>query len=639
MCGIIGIVGRGTVRADRDIAARMLASIEHRGPDSTGIWNADGAVFGGARLSIIDHSAGPQPILNEDGTLVLVCNGEIFNHVELREDLRNRGHKFRTKTDVEVLLHLFEERGANLLDNVLGQFAFAIYDAQSGKLTLGRDRTGISPLFFCDVGQQTLFASEIKALFEVAEVPRKFSLLNLDVSLATWTVPAPHTIYEGIYQVEPGTLIEVQNGKKKKTQYWSLDFTQEEIPFQDAKQQLGDALARSVTRNLVADVPVGLYLSGGIDSSILAGLVAMSGMNDLNAYSVSFTDQEFDESSFQKEVAKKWGISHHELVVSASDIATHFPDTVKHAETTLFRTAPVPLFLLSEQVNRSGLKVVLSGEGADEIFWGYDTYRELMIRLMWSRNTGSKWRPERFREIFPYFKAYQEPRGLALVKKFYAADRDNVGDLYYSLRPRWRANSSLNALIHDRLRPKQDMEKLIGQSISNISSDFKTLDHFQKYQLLEMQGLLAGYLLSSQGDRMLMSHSVEGRPPFLDKEVIELAAKFPNRYKCRGLKDKFILREAFRDIIPESIYKRPKFAYRSPDAASFFPLDKKIDYVEHYMSRETSQKVGLFDPEKVESLYNKLGEGDAQNASNRDNMAVTTILSTHILAEEFKVGL
>ena len=637
MCGIIGIVSDRVIGREQALTQKMLASIRHRGPDCLGAWESSNALLGAVRLSIIDQSAGPQPIMNEDETLILVCNGEIFNYLELRASLQEKGHTFRTRTDVEVLVHLYEEYGLELLDKVHGQFAFAIYDTRNKKLLVGRDRTGISPLFYCEVGSQFIFASEVKALFELSDVPRRFSMENISLSLGTWTVPAPETIYEGIYQVEPGTLIEVQNTKKTVTRYWSLDFSEKAISFTDATVGLREALERSVRRNLVADVPVGLYLSGGVDSSILAGLIAMNGVTNLNSYSVSFTDDKFDESSFQKAVAQRWGINHTELSVSGSDIAVHFPAAVRHAETILFRTAPVPLFLLSQKVNQSGHKVVLSGEGADEVFWGYDTCRELLLRLMWSRNKDSTWRPERFRQIFPYFKAYQESRGLSLLKKFYAADRDDVDDPYYSLRPRWRANSSLSGFLSSEFSDNIDVATSMNRISPCLKKELLNLDQFQRYQFLEMRGLLAGYLLSSQGDRMLMAHSVEGRPAFLDKEVIEFAATLPNRFKCRGLKDKFILRETFRDIIPEAVYKRPKFAYRAPDAASFFPTESKPDYVGHYMSTEVVSKVGIFDAEKVEGLFKKLSTRGAANASNRDNMAVTSILSAHILADEFNL--
>ena len=410
----------------------------------------------------------------------------------------------------------------------------------------------------------------------------------------------------------------------------------ESISFQESCEFVRSVNESSIKRSLRADVPVGLYLSGGIDSSILALVMAEVLQDSFHTFSVVFEDESFNERSFQKSILEKTGAKNTSVICAYDDVLKVFPEVVKHAETPLFRTAPAPMFLLSKAVHEAGHKVVLSGEGADEIFWGYDTYRELFIRLLWARNPESEWRPSLLQNIFPYFKQYQEKRYFNFLKSFYKKSLLDLDNRYYSLLPRWSTNQALLRLLNpDFDRPSVDELK---ESIeSRLPSDFSSWDHFRRCQFLEMEILLAGYLLSTQGDRMQMAHSVEGRFPFLDSEIVSLTSSFPNMYKCKGLRDKYILREAYREMLPKSIYQRAKFAYRAPDFNSFYKGNWKSTYVEELMSPNYTKEVGIFDIKKVQQLHKKGRELLTSNPSTRDNMAVTFILSTHLLHDQFIV--
>ncbi len=641
MCGIAGILRKSSLdETDSKTVDKMLLSIRHRGPDSTGKWLGKEVCLGSDRLAIVGIGNGSQPIFSEDGNLVLVCNGEIFNYVELRDDLKRAGHMFSTDTDIEVLLHLYEEKGDSFLDGVNGQFAFAIYDIAGKELVLARDRTGICPLFYNSSAGKIFFASEIKALFVIPEVSREFSFENIASAISFWSVPPPGTVFKNIFQLCPGEIMRFKDGLISKRRYWELSFQTmpTDTSFDAICESLVTAMRESVGRHLRADVPVGLYLSGGIDSSILAVLAAERLGSGLHTFSIGFEDENFDESHYQNIMANRLGTKHYHFKCGYGDVSKTFPDVVRHAETVLFRTAPVPLFYLSSAVHNAGYKTVTSGEGSDEIFWGYDTYRELFIRLLWQRVPDSQWRPEYLKKIFPYFVQYRDNRFFNFLKAFYARTLGKVENQFYSHLPRWETNMSNLDILDQSVREAVSQEKLTSVVEMAMPSNFKSWNHFRRCQAVEMTTLLNGYLLSSQGDRMIMAHSVEGRFPFLDKDVVSLASSIPDRWKCKGLRDKYVLREAFRKYLPKEICDRPKFAYRAPDMRSFFDPVWKPDYVDEMMSGDTCRKVAVFDPQKVELLRKKGLGSSLQQVSTKDNMATTIIISTHLLHHFFIDG-
>lgn len=631
MCGLAGIITRNQnlMKSQMD---KMLSSLSHRGPDSKGVLKKDKFVFGFNRLAIMGINNGEQPIQNGDETISLICNGEIYNYKELKKELEQKGCRFKTDSDVEVLLHLYIQNNDNFLKNVNGQFAFAIYDENTDKLILGRDRTGICPLFYTIKNDELFFASEIKAIFKIPSIKRAFSHQGVYDMISYWSVIPPSTVFEDIYQVCPGEIVTWQNNELRKKKYWQLSFGEKlsDLTFDDLKYKLNQEITQSVQRHLNADVPVGLYLSGGVDSSILAAVASKLVGTKLNTFSIGFEDKNYDETYYQNILAKSLGVEHHHHNFKYKDIGRSFPDVVSHAETILFRCAPVPLFCLSKEVNLHGYKTVLSGEGADEIFWGYDTFRELFIRLLWLRNPTSNWRPEQLKNIFSYFVQYKDNRYFNFLKAFYKKSLNDIGNPFYSHLPRWSTNESNYNFLNPELNIQANQDASRNRILNFFPDEFQDWDYFEKCQSLEMLTLLSGYLLSSQGDRMLMSHSVEGRFPFLDKNVIDLASKIPSKWKCKGLNDKYILRETFKDIIPAEIYKRPKFAYRAPDMKSFFGKNEP-DYLNELFSPKYTEDVGIFNPNMVKNIYTKGQKTDLDKVSTKDNMAFTIILSTHLL--------
>ena len=643
MCGIAGLFSHEPNAAS--VLKDMLAATTHRGPDHTGTWIStpvSGArvALGANRLTIIGLKNGNQPIFNEDKSVVLVCNGEIYNYIELRDELKLKGHTFQTDTDVEVIVHLYEQEGMKMFEELNGQFAFALFDVQKTRLILARDRTGICPLFYTAIEDAFYFGSEIKSLFEHRKIPREIDPSAVIEALSHWSVTPPKTAFKDIFQIRPGEYL-VFSGSRSETQrkqYWRINIgnAHHSLKFDELCELTRETMNASVARHLRSDVPVGVYLSGGIDSSILSLLVSDHARERFHTFSIGFEDERFDESRFQNIMAVQLGTTHQHIQCTHSDIAKAFPEVVYHAETILFRCAPVPLYYLSKAVQGAGFKTVLSGEGADEVFWGYDTFRELFVRLMWERNRSSEWRPDLLKRIFPYLVQFQDKRYFPFLKMFYKKTLGDMQDPFYSHRPRWNTNGSNFDLLAEPIR---DLGRASTDPIeAMLPESFRKWTPHQRAHALEMITLLAGYLLSSQGDRMQMSHSVEGRFPFLDLEVLKLTAGIPDRWKCKGLRDKFLLREAFKDRLPPEIYSRPKFAYLAPDVASFYSTKHKENYVEEMMSAEYSRAVGIFDPKKVELLNKKVCTQEIENVSNKDNMAVTTILSTHLLHHHFVEG-
>lgn len=637
MCSVSGLIDNQLNHVQKENKVRnMMEALYHRGPDSKGIFLDDNLVMGSTRLKIVGLNNGDQPIYNENKEIILVCNGEIFNYLELKLRLKALGHIFSTDTDVEILIHLYEEYKEHFLTHVNGQFAFALYDKGTSSLILGRDKTGICPLFYYYSDNCFYFASEIKALF-CLDIRREISFDSLYESLCLWSVPPPNTIFKNVFQVIPGEYIRVSIDSNKlqkieRQRYWNLNFSNLFTgTIQEASQQLRKTLIDSVNRALVADVPVGLYLSGGVDSSILACIISKILGKKIDTFSIEFEDQSLDESSYQRLIIDEIKSNHHKVHCQNSDIAKAFPKVVQHAETVLFRCAPVPLHILSNLVHQNKYKAVLSGEGSDEIFLGYDTFRELNIRLFWSKNPDSNLRPLLLQKIFQYYSQFKDSRYFEFVKAFYKKDLLQTDSLFYSHLPRWETNKSLTSfLLKDRLS-ELSISSHTERMQRNMPVSYYSWNHFQRAQYLEMITLLNGYLLSSQGDRMLMSNSVEGRFPFLDSELINFASSLPTNFKCKGLKDKYILREAFKDIIPLEIYTRGKFAYRAPDFKSFYQNELIEDYIHEIMSVDFTKKVGIFDPDKVRFLHDKGLKKSFQNITNTDNMAINTILSTHLL--------
>jgi len=634
MCGISGIVNLRGGLVDAAELAPMLAALAHRGPDEDGIFARNGVGLAHARLSIIDLKGGQQPMSIDDGRLWITFNGEIFNYIELREDLIKKGHRFATRSDTEVILHLYQEEGEDCVRRLNGQWAFAIWDAKERKLFASRDRVGVRPLFYTQTADRFLFASEIKALFAHPDVRRELDHKALDQILTFWVTVPPRTAFKDIWQLPPGHSLTLINGQVRVWRYWNLEYCPEMEDSEEGKKRLTEellALLLDATRiRLRSDVPVGAYLSGGLDSTVIAALARQLVGDRLRTFSVSFQDPEFDESVYQKEASDFFQTQHSDMCCSTSDIAEVFPDVIRHAEQPIVRTAPAPLFLLAKLVRRSGYKVVLTGEGADEMMGGYDIFKEAKIRRFWGRRPASKSRPLLLRRLYPYMESIQQ-QPASYLKTFFHVKPEDLSSHYFSHLPRWELTAKLKNFLSAAVRaetrsydPFEDLEKL-------LPSSFKTWGSFSQAEYLEAMFLLPGYILSSQGDRMAMAHSVEARYPFLDYRVIEFAARLAPTLKMKVLDQKHLLKQASRGLIPDSIRKRPKQPYRAPEGNSFFTPSQR--YVEQLLSPERIQEDGIFNPQAVQALVTKFKNGRA--SSTKDNMSLVSVLSTQILADQF----
>ncbi len=638
MCGIAGMFDRsGRHAASEHSLRQMLALLRHRGPDEFGILLDHETGLGSARLSIIDLSGGSQPIANEDESLWIVFNGEIFNYVELRAELEAHGHHFRTNTDTEVILHLFEDSGPACLEKMNGQFAIAIWDTRRRRLFLARDRLGVRPLFYTQTVDSTLlFGSEIKAILSDKRVSPSLDPRGLTQVFTFWAPQTPDTAFRGIKELPPGHYLMADKDSLQVACYWRCRFPAAASnnvtrPMADIVEEFRALLIDACRIRLRAEVPVGAYLSGGLDSSTLASVVRWrTDTKRLVTFSIAFDDEKFDESAFQREMARHLGTDHHVVRATYADIGRAFPEIIWHAETPLMRTAPAPMFLLSKLVRETGFKVVLTGEGADEFLAGYDLFKEAKVRRFWARRPESKLRPLLFKRLYPDIGGIARSNPSFLAAFFGEGLRD-VASPWYSHAVRWRNNRRTLRFIQDALPVTAD-EGPIPHPVATLPSDFGAWEPLAQAQYLEITTFLSPYLLSSQGDRMGMAHSIEGRFPFLDVRLVEFCNALPPRIKLRALREKHLLREAARPWLPELIWQRPKRPYRAPIHRSFFN-DASQDYVRELLAPKRVKANGYFKPGAVEQLVRKIESGSALGET--DDMALVGILSTQLWHERF----
>ncbi len=632
MCGIGGILSLdGRMPPGFDALGSMAAALGHRGPDEFGAYRDRFIGLAHARLSIIDLSTGQQPLANEDETLWIAFNGEIFNYLELRTELETLGHVFRTRSDTEVIVHAYEQWGDDAFPRFNGQWAVALWDSRKKRLVLCRDRLGIRPLYYCEHGGRLLFASEVKAIFAAdATVPRMLDPQGLDDTFTFWSIVPPQSVFSGVRELEPAHVRTWHGGRVTDHAYWAPSYeTRFRGSLDEAVEAVRAALLEATRlRMLRADVPVGSYLSGGLDSSLVAqmGREAMGGR--FRTFSLRFADAEYDETPYQRAMAAELGSEHAEVMVEREDIARVFPEVIFHAERPILRTAPAPLFLLSRLVRQAGIKVVLTGEGADEMFAGYDLFREAKVRRFWARHPESTLRPRLLERLYPYL-ARSPVAQRAMTRQFFGRDLGAHREPGFSHAPRWQSAAALKRLFAKDFRRSGATERLLGA----LPADFANWSPLGQDQYLEVRTLLSGYLLSSQGDRMLMANSVEGRFPFLDKNVVELANSLPPDYKLRVLDEKHVLKRASEGRVPATIRARKKQPYRAPDAAAF---TTGPEWVGDLLDDAAVKSAGIFEPRAVHQLWDKLKARGARGAfSNADNMAVTGVLSTQLLHQLF----
>jgi asparagine synthase (glutamine-hydrolysing) len=641
MCGIAGIVGLtpGASVPARDTLVRMAGALRHRGPDELGVYRDNRAGLAHARLSIIDISTGQQPLSDDSGETWIVFNGEIFNYVELRQELTALGHRFRTKSDTEVIVQAYRAWGDAAFERMNGQWAIAIWHTVAQRLVLSRDRMGICPLHLCEYGDHLYFASEVKGIFAAnAEIPRSFDPNGLAQTLTFWTVVPPQGVFRGVTELKPGHVRRYENGAVSEHAFWSPRYPE----FGDARDQFQGSLEDAVIevrstlesatslRMLRADVPVGSYLSGGLDSSFVAALGQRFARGRFQTFSLRFEDAEYDETHFQRLMAQSTDSEHHEVMVSRNDIANVFPEVIFHTERPILRTAPAPLFLLSRLVRNHGIKVVLTGEGADEMFAGYDIFREGKIRRFWGRQPTSLLRPRLLERLYPYL-ARSPVSQQAMARQFFGRNIEAHRAPAFAHDTRWHTTGSLKRLLSRDMQTASADHNVIHEFLEGLPAEFARWNSLAQDQFVEIRTLLSGYLLSSQGDRMLMAHSVEGRFPFLDKDVVTLADSLPAAYKLRVLDEKHVLKRAAEGFVPKEILTRKKQPYRAPDALSFIAKDAPA-YIDEVLSEGALRDANVFDPQPIMQLLRKCrARGTEGQFSNSDNMALVGVLSTQLL--------
>jgi asparagine synthase (glutamine-hydrolysing) len=618
MCGLTGYCNfTDGIEPDRELLARMADSLVHRGPDSSGYF-VDGHVgFGFRRLRIIDLASGDQPLYNEDRSLVLVCNGEIFNYKELRADLAARGHVFSTRSDVEVLLHLYEERGMDLLNAINGQFAFALYDRNRRKLFLARDHVGINPLFYAVVGGTVIFGSEVKAILRHPAAPREVDLTGLDQVLCFPGLISPRTMFKGIKSLEAGHYLTVGEAGAQVTEYWDLIYpTREETsceePEEACVEHLRSLFSRSIDYRLQADVPVGFYLSGGLDSSMIGASMGRraAGISH-HSFSIGFTEGRISETRYQRLMADYVQSQHREIIFDWTEIASRLPQMIYHCECPVKESYNTCSMALSEAARQAGIKVILTGEGADELFAGYVGYRfdQFGIRQAKSHDLSTAMEDE-LRE-----RLWGDPD--LFYERDYHAYRETREALY---APEIGENlDDFDCLSESPI----NKERLAGRHPL----------HQRSY--LDFKLRMADHLISDHGDRMAMANSVEARYPFLDLQVIDLARRLPPEVKLKGFGEKYILKRLAGGLVPQSIIEREKFGFHAP--GSPYLLQQGIEWIEDLLSYERVRRQGYFNPDTIERLKTQYSQDGFKLNLPFENDLLMIVLSFGLFLETFNL--
>ncbi|MDC7223713.1 MAG: asparagine synthase (glutamine-hydrolyzing) [Spirochaetales bacterium] len=644
MCGICGIVSKRGELPPVELIVKMMERLIHRGPDGAGWFRDRKAALGHTRLSIIDLEGGVQPLCNEDESLWISFNGEIYNYIELRRELISLGHVFRTQSDTEVIVHAWESWGENCFSRFNGQWALALWDRKEDRLILSRDRHGIRPLYYTEGADRFLFASEVKSLFVDQGVERSFSLAGLQEIYTFWGPVAPDTAFSGVYEIPPGCYGVYEDSKLTVKEYWKISFPHgasrqplSEKAVREQVEYLREKMDRAVRLRFErSDVPVGAYLSGGIDSSVSSAIVKKYAKKGIKTFSLRFSDSQYDEGSYQQEMVDFLGADHSSFLVNPRDMGEVFPQVIDFTERPILRTAPAPLFLLSKLVRESGYKVVVTGEGADEVLWGYDIFREAYIRNKIAREGFSEGAGELLGKLYPWMGG-RFNKTPAFTQKFFAKNLDR-GDAALSHRPRWDNFRLLLPLLSEEAGQYTKAHDVVQPLLGHMPRESRDWSYLEKAQWLEYNTLLSGYILSAQGDSMLMGHSVEGRFPFLDVELDEFANALDPEMKLNSgdFTEKYILKEAYKEELPRDILHRPKQPYRAPDGLAFLSEKGQVlPWIGDILTEENVKRAGLFRFDGVNRLLAKVEKNGGTSLSYGDNFRILSVLSTMQIYSRF----
>lgn len=587
MCGICGYfdISKQPIQG-KEVIEKMTNTLIYRGPDSSGYFIKDNLRLGFRRLSFIDLDGGNQPLYNEDKTIVLVCNGEIYNYLELQVKLIQKGHKFSTNTDVEVLIHLYEEYGLDFLNQLNGQFAFALYDYQKQQLILARDQMGICPLFYTIVDKILIFGSEIKAILAHPLVSREVDLVGLDQILTFPGLVSPRTMFKNISSLKSGHYIFIKDSQIKIREYWDLDYPKiNETPSYQPEsyytEKLKELLIQSIKYRLNADVPVGVYVSGGLDSSLIAAIVnKIRPESNIHSFSIGFIDKDICESKYREILLKELNFIHHDICFDWRQISDGLVKAIYHSECPLKETYNTASLALSSCANSNHIKAVLTGEGADELFAGYVGYRFEQLRTNKLSQNQRNYNLETILEDELRLKVWGD-ENIFYERDLYAY-QETKSALYSSdLNERF---SEFDCLNFELVNPAKLRDRHFLDQRSYLDFKLRLSDH----------------LVADHGDRMALANSVEARYPFLDINLVEFAKEIPSNLKLNGLKEKYILKQTAKDFLPQQIIEREKFAFHAP--GSPYLLKQDIEYINDILSSDLIKKQGYFNPVTIDNL-------------------------------------
>ncbi len=655
MCGIAGVIHADPARpVDPQTLVNMAAIQYHRGPDGFGIktMNDRGIGFAHARLSIIDlnEQRGRQPFMHHDGNLMLTQNGELYDYKRIRADLTTRGARFQSKSDSELVLHLYEHYGLEeTLKNCRGEFAFALYDKQNDRLMLVRDRFGIKPLYWTQHNGTLVFGSELKVLFAHPEVPRQFSAEGVYHQLMQTIVPGT-TAFDGVYQVKPGHVMIIQRDGKggfeiEDRKYWDMDFPKlgerdESQPEEHYIEAVREKLLEAVQLRLEADVPVACYLSGGIDSCSTLGMAAASQQSLVKAFTIGFDDADYDESVIAAEMADSVGADQDIMRLDASHLYDNLEETLWHTERTIYNTLGVAKLLMSRHVNKAGYKVVVTGEGSDELFSGYPAFRRDMF--LHGLDTLAPEERKEWEALLAESNKLFKGAMLAENELHDEALDALIGFTPSCLQPWLAAAEHVPGLLAPELR-KQTEGYQPGKAIADALDGemLKERHPLDKAQYVWIKTMLEGQILTWGGDRVDMANSMEARPPFLDHHLAELATQLPPSLRIKGRTEKYVLREAMKGLLPKTLYEREKFAFMAPPAHTDPKKWQAMKALaERYLNEETIEQAGVLDGAGVAAIFD-LYEAEDTSASTKvqldaviNHMIGIQVLHNHFIAQD-----
>jgi asparagine synthase (glutamine-hydrolysing) len=615
MCGIAGIVRWDGQPVREDEIRAMCGVIAHRGPDDEGVYIGDGVAIGMRRLSIIDLGGGYQPISNEDGTVWIVFNGEIYNYQELRRDLERRGHVFKTNSDTETIVHLYEDVGPRCVDRLRGMFAFAIWDTKRRQILLARDRLGIKPLYYYERNGELLFSSELKPILQIASVERSLDWESVGHLFATLATPSTRSIVKGVSKLEPARFAVASQGRNIRIErYWDVDFApNERATEQELVEELRERLGEAVTAHQISDVPVGAFLSGGLDSSAIVAMMSRPKDVELKTFSIGFAEASHDELPYARQVAAQFGTDHHDLVLRPNVVQV-VEDLTWYLDEPFGDTSAIPTYMVSK-LAAEHVKVVLSGDGGDELFAGYDKYvvegRERMrdrIPATLRQAAGA------VGAMMPHgMTGRRFLRHLALdgPRRYLDASTMFHGD---EMRTLFRQEALNQITGHDPwAEALADWREPDGDWLS--AAQYNDINRYLPLDIL------------TKVDRMTMAHSIEARPPLLDHRFVEFAATIPARFRLKNGSTKHIFKQAMRGILPDSIIDRQKRGFAVP-LAQWFRGD--LDgYARDILLSGTCRERGIFDTRSVERLFRL-------NTRGRDlDLQLWTMLSFELWCRRF----